>query len=120
MTQVPFIPDFLTDERLCPEYYPKRLVVNYKADAVVRVPGSYLTDENIEQLKRMFATEGDYVENMRVLNVLRALLHSKVMTGKGYDIDSPYFPLMKMANEFIGALLQDGHDFDDFGNVSKL
>jgi hypothetical protein len=67
----------------------------------------------------MFATENDYIESMVALNVLRGLLSSKLSTAKGYDLTSPYFPLMKLANDFIGALLQDEYDFDDFGNVRK-
>jgi hypothetical protein len=76
---------------------------------------TYLTADNIEMLKRIFPDEVTYIEHVETLWVLRELAEKacEIPNRKGleYDINSPYFRIVKLTNDLIGALLQNDIHF---------
>ena len=81
---------------------------------------TYLTVDNIEALKSIFPDEATYTEHVETLWVLRELAEkaSEIPNKKGleYDMDSPYFRIVKLTNDLIGALLQNNIHFGFSGN----
>lgn len=76
---------------------------------------TFLTDRNVEALKSTFPDEATYVEHMKTLWALRGLAEKacEKQTSKGvsYDTNSPYFRIVKLTNDLIGALLQNSIHF---------
>ena len=81
---------------------------------------TYLTADNIEALKSIFPDEATYIEHVKTLWVLRELAEKacEIPNKKGleYDINSPYFRIVKLTNDLIGALLQNNIHFGFSGN----
>lgn len=80
---------------------------------------TYLTEKNIVLLKQMFSDEAKYIEYMETLWALRDLAGKSCETQNEkcleYDVNSPYFRIVKLTNELIGALIQDGIYFRVIG-----
>lgn len=76
---------------------------------------TYLTEQNIRFLKRMFKDESVYIKHMETLWALRALTAKscEIPQGKGvrYDKNNPIFRITEFTNELIGALLNDNINF---------
>lgn len=81
---------------------------------------TYLTADNIEALKSIFLDETTYIEHVETLWVLRGLAEKacEIPNKKGleYDMNSPYFRIVKLTNDLIGALLQNNIHFGFSGN----
>lgn len=76
---------------------------------------TYLTEQNIFFLKRMFKDESAYIKYMETLWTLRALTAKacEIPQGEGvcYDKNNPIFRITEFTNELIGALLNDNINF---------
>lgn len=80
---------------------------------------TFLTEDSINGLKRMFEDEQSWVEHMKTLNVMRLLYREQIGGHDNLNMDSPMFRLLKFTNNLIGCLLQGDYYFDDFGNCMK-
>lgn len=82
------------------------------------VSDTFLVEDNIKRLKRMFETSEDYKKHMRNLWLFRDLIHSKVESEDNPAM-CPYFPLYDTVNNLIGCLLQmeKGIHFDINGRA---
>ena len=80
---------------------------------VIKLQTTFLTEKTIRGLKRVFETEEKYIQHMDTLWVLRDLIGKQIeiKTSKGwtYDVNHPNFRILELANELIGAMLQDIH-----------
>ena len=79
-------------------------------------PKTYLTEDTIRGLKSIFATEGDYIEHMETLWVLRELSSKAIEFQNEHgetciNAQSPHYRIYKLTNDLIGVLLQDGINF---------
>lgn len=76
---------------------------------------TYLTEQNIRFLKRMFKDESVYIKHMETLWALRALTAKscEIPQGRGvrYDKNNPIFRITEFTNELICALLNDNINF---------
>ena len=73
---------------------------------------TFLTEENIIILKRMFKTKDEYIKHISCLWVARALLYEQLND----DVRHPLFPLFDTINNVIGSLLQWEFDFCNVRN----
>jgi len=64
--------------------------------------GTFLTEENINSLKKMFATKDDYVAYMSCFWIIRDL----IVKETNYDVESQIFPLFDAINKIISSFLQ--------------
>lgn len=68
----------------------------------------------------MFPDEATYIEHMETLWALRGLAEKACekpnVKGQKYDMSSPYFRIVRLTNDLIGALLQNGIHFGFSGN----
>lgn len=76
---------------------------------------TFLTADNIIKLKRIFPDEATYIEYMETLWVLRKLAEKACerpnQEGVRFNVNSPYFRIVRLSNNLIGALLQSGIHF---------
>lgn len=80
---------------------------------------TFLTEESINNLKRLFEDEQSWIEHMKTLNVMRSLYLESIGGHDNLNMESPMFRLLKLTNKLIGCLLQGNYYFDDFGNCMK-
>lgn len=97
------------------ENIEEKSIITVGTDQTIQSTNTFLTENNIFILKRMFPDEATYIEHMKTLWVLREAA-GKCITiqtpqGETYDTSHPYFKILKLTNEFIGALLQSGISF---------
>ena len=90
-------------------------IKKYNEERAVKNSESYLTEQNIRFLKRMFKDESAYIKYMETLWTLRALTAKacEIPQGEGvcYDKKNPIFRITELTNELIGALLNDSINF---------
>jgi hypothetical protein len=77
-----------------------------------RLNGTFLTEENINQLMEMFKTKEDYIYYISSLWLIRDLIYVHLNDNKNH----PAFPLFEVVNKFIGSLSQNGYNFDNVLN----
>jgi hypothetical protein len=71
-------------------------------------PETFLEDDNIILIKRMFSDEDKYKHYMTALWLLRDLLARNIDTCDQLNaIKHPQFPLFDLINSLIGALLRE-------------
>ena len=72
---------------------------------------TFLTDENVLLLKKMFKDKDAYSYYIRSLwilrNLTRRLCETTTPMGVIYDEQHEMFPVLKMTNELIGALCRE-------------
>ncbi len=82
--------------------------------------GTYLTAHNIELLKRVFPDEATYIKHVETLWVLRELAEKACKLPNrvciSYDRESPYFRIVELSNDLIGALNSKNISFGFNGN----
>jgi hypothetical protein len=75
---------------------------------------TFLTDENIQYLKKMFSNEENFIDRMKVITQLREIARKfcvrDTSSGEVYDQSSPFFGIWILANELIVALNNDCKD----------
>lgn len=81
---------------------------------IIKLQPTYLTEKTIRGLKRVFETEEKYIKHMDTLWVLRDIIGKQIeyRADNGcwtYDVNHPNFRIMELANELIGAMLQEIH-----------
>lgn len=82
------------------------------------VQETFLVEDNIKCLKRMFETSEDYKKHMRNLWLFRDLIYLKV-EDEDNPATCPYFHLFDTINSLVGCLLQmdRGIHFDNNGRA---
>lgn len=81
-----------------------------------------LTDENIENLKRVFKDDATFVKYMKVLYATRRMSERACKNGNIHNdtvnVDSPYFALFQLTNDLIGALfIGHPYSFDVYNGI---
>lgn len=72
---------------------------------------TYLTQENIKGLCHIFKDRDEYIEHMETLIGLREMFLSQCGDSCDPNTSSPLFRVVRLADELIGALLQDNVHF---------
>jgi hypothetical protein len=75
---------------------------------------TFLTEQNIDSLKGMFANRETYEQHLRTLGGLRALLWKNLendLNRENPNYDHPQYPIFQLCNDLIGALLQNGYSY---------
>ncbi len=115
---------FVVDEALSAEYVNQLIKpiagkCGTLGNDLVEVPAqekaTYLDANSIEALKNIFPDEATYIEHVKTLWALRELAEKacELPNTKGleYDTNSPYFRIVRLTNDIIGAILQGDHHF---------
>ncbi|MDD3040198.1 hypothetical protein [Bacteroides sp.] len=114
------VDDVVDNEYMTQHQKPIAGKCGFQDNDLVEMPGTqesttYLNADSIEALKHIFPDEATYIEHVKTLWVLRDLAEKacELPNRKGleYDINSPYFRIVRLTNDLIGAILQDGHHF---------